>query len=240
MLAWEDARGRLGGIGTDDSGAAIRLQAFDDSGNKIGGEITVNTTTTGEQSEPSVAALPDGRVVVSWTDNSGTGGDVSRSAVRMQIVDPRDGIVTGTGGNDTLYGNDQVNDEISGGAGDDKLYGMRGDDSLYGGEGNDVLNGGKGADIMVGGLGDDTYYVDNVDDSVIENLNEGTDTVYASVSYALDPGSSIKYLRANAGSTGLTLTGNELDNTIVGGTGNDTLNGGAGNDVLNGGKAPTR
>src|SRR5262245_30797303 len=33
----------------------------------------------------------------------------------------------------------------------------------------------------------------------------------------------------------LSLTGNELDNTIVGGAGNDTLNGGAGNDVLMGG-----
>ena len=35
--------------------------------------------------------------------------------------------------------------------------------------------------------------------------------------------------------TGLTLTGNELDNTLFGSSGNDVLNGGAGNDVMAGG-----
>jgi Ca2+-binding RTX toxin-like protein len=112
------------------------------------------------------------------------------------------------------------------------MYGLGGDDSLYGGEGNDALHGGKGADFMVGGVGNDTYYVDNADDTVIENLNEGTDTVYASVSYTLAAGTSVQYLRANAGSTGLTLTGNELDNTIVGGKGADTMIGGTGNDTF--------
>lgn len=33
-----------------------------------------------------------------------------------------------------------------------------------------MLNGGAGADSMSGGDGNDTYYVDNVDDSVIETL----------------------------------------------------------------------
>ena len=42
-------------------------------------------------------------------------------------------------------------------------------------------------------------------------------------------------LRANAGATGLILTGNEFNNLLVGLTGNDTLNGGNGNDTLNGG-----
>ena len=34
---------------------------------------------------------------------------------------------------------------------------------------------------------------------------------------------------------GLTLTGNEFNNTVIGAGGNDTLIGGAGNDTLNGG-----
>src|SRR4029077_11891376 len=78
-------------------------------------------------------------------------------------------------------------------------------------------------------------YVDNAADKVNEVAGQGTDTVYASVSYTLTAGSEIEFLRANAGATGLTLTGNALNNTIVGGTGNDVLNGGAGNDTLNGG-----
>ena len=69
-----------------DSNFSIRLQAFDGAGNKTGGEIVVNTTTTGSQFEPSIAALPDGRVVVTWTDNSHSGGDASGNAIRMQII----------------------------------------------------------------------------------------------------------------------------------------------------------
>ena len=36
-----------------------------------------------------------------------------------------------------------------------------------------------------GGLGDDTYLVNDVDDAITENDGEGTDTVRASVSFAL-------------------------------------------------------
>ena len=56
-------------------------------------------------------------------------------------------------------------------------------------------------------------------------MGGGTDTVYASVNYALQAGQEVEYLRANAGATGLILTGNEFNNTISVG-GNDTLNGG--------------
>ena len=57
----------------------------------------------------------------------------------------------------------------------------------------------------------------------------------ASVNYSLTAGSEIEFLRANAGATGLSLTGNALVNRLVGGAGNDTLDGGAGNDSLGGG-----
>jgi Ca2+-binding RTX toxin-like protein len=92
-----------------------------------------------------------------------------------------------------------------------------------------------GVDVLAGGTGNDIYYVDNAGDQVVEAVGEGTDTVYASVDYALGAGQEVEFLRANAGATGLTLTGNGLNNTLVGAAGNDTLDGGAGNDLLVGG-----
>src|SRR6185312_3078105 len=55
----------------------------------------------------------------------------------------------------------------------------------------------------------------------------------ATASYALAAGSEVETMRVNV-ATGLTLTGNEFNNTIIGNAGNDTLFGGAGNDVLSG------
>ena len=125
----------------------------------------------------------------------------------------------------TLTGN-AFNNTIGGGAGNDVLAG---------GGGNDSLTGGVGADTMAGGTGDDIYYVENAGDLVLENANEGTDRVYASVSYALATGSAVEFLYANAGAIGLTLTGNGSNNAIVGGAGNDSLVGGGGDDTLTGG-----
>ena len=114
------------------------------------------------------------------------------------------------------------------------LVGGSGNDTLNGGGGNDTLNGLAGADNMSGGAGNDVYYVDNAADKATEAVGAGTDTVYAGVNYALQAGQEVEALRANAGATGLILTGNEFNNTLVGGSGNDTLNGGGGNDTLNG------
>ena len=87
---------------------------------------------------------------------------------------------------------------------------------------------------MAGGLGNDTYFVSNTNDVVNETAGQGSDTIWASVNYALGATSEIEFLKANSGN-GLTLTGNGLANTVMGGAGSDTLDGGAGNDALFGG-----
>lgn len=62
----------------------------------------------------------------------------------------------------------------------DVISGLGGDDSLSGNGGNDTLDGGTGADRMAGGTDDDTYVVDDIGGSVVENPDEGTDTVESS------------------------------------------------------------
>ncbi|KQT45622.1 hypothetical protein ASG52_15880 [Methylobacterium sp. Leaf456] len=115
--------------------------------------------------------------------------------------------------------------------------GAAGDDMLFGNLGNNLLDGRQGADSLLGRLGDDTYIVDNVDDLVFEESGEGTDTVVASVGYALAVGSAIERLQlaAPTGTAGLTLIGNEFAQTITGNGGANVLDGKGGADILIGG-----
>jgi Ca2+-binding RTX toxin-like protein len=67
----------------------------------------------------------------------------------------------------------------------------------------------------------------------LTGMNEGTDTVLASVSYTMATGVETLTLQTAAGN--LNGTGNALANTIVGNDANNSLTGGAGNDILTGG-----
>ena len=49
---------------------------------------------------------------------------------------------------------------------------------------------------------------DNALDIVIEQAGHGSDTIFASVDYALSSTTRIEFLRADAGAAGLALTGN--------------------------------
>ena len=151
----------------------------------------------------------------------------------------------------TLTGSDNING--TGNAASNYITGNSGNNSLVGGFGNDT---------MAGGLGDDIY-IANWTKTVIENANEGTDTVETSYSgYVL--GNNLENLTLN-GYGANRGTGNDLNNTIIvigsaingnwisglagndsirggwsddsldGGSGNDTLDGGFGNDTMAGG-----
>lgn len=104
--------------------------------------------------------------------------------------------------------------------------------TLVGNIAANTLNGRSGADILIGGLGNDFYVLDNVGDSVVEQLGEGTDTVQSSLSYSL--GAHVENLILNgAGATN--GTGNELANTLKGNGAANLLDGKAGADTLTGG-----
>lgn len=75
------------------------------------------------------------------------GSDVLASPVG-NAGGPGNDVITGSGGDDRLSGQDG-SDLIQGGAGDDQLYGEAGNDSLAGGIGDDRVDGGAGNDVIL-------------------------------------------------------------------------------------------
>ena len=71
----------------DGSGCGVWGRAFRENGTPVGDEFIVPTTTTGDQSNPSVAPLTDAFVVV-WKDDSAQAPDVAGSAIRGRIIYP--------------------------------------------------------------------------------------------------------------------------------------------------------
>ena len=82
-LVWADGSAQ----GGDTSSYGIKMQLLDPAGNRIGGEVLVNAQTLNSQDSPSIAALASGGFVVSWTDGSAVGTDVSGTGVKAQLFD---------------------------------------------------------------------------------------------------------------------------------------------------------
>lgn len=130
---------------------------------------------------------------------------------------------------------------ITGNAAANRLSGGAGADTLLGAGGDDWLRGGLGADRMEGGTGSDLYEVDDAGDQVIEQANQGYDTVESSVSWTLGANAEALILTGTGAIDGTgngqsnLLQGNGAANTLTGGDGNDMLNGRLGADTLIGG-----
>ncbi len=146
----------------DDSATGDRNisgQMFDAFGDRVGGQFTVNTHSSGSDYDSRITELDDGRIVVVWSNQVD-------GFIRQQIIDPRDGVIDGTAEADTLYGHDALGDIISGGEGADAILGLSGNDQVYGGEGADAVSAGKGDDTVFGGVGNDDMKGNSGDDTL--------------------------------------------------------------------------
>ena len=102
------------------------------------------------------------------------------------------------------------------------------------------LTGADGA-TGAGGDGNDTYFVDDLNDLVLELFDEGIDTILSSVTLVL--GDNIENLIL-VGIGPINATGNDINNELAGNANNnvlsglggmDNLDGGRGDDILDGG-----
>jgi serralysin len=132
-----------------------------------------------------------------------------------------DDALNGSNANNRLWGNDG-NDLLNGGVGADSLYGGNGSDTLIGGVG-DVLNGGGGYDVL-------RFYGAPVLVNLATGLHSHAQSIVQIERIEGTTGGDI----LAAGSTAMTLAGQDGDDTLIGGNKRDTLLGGEGRDSLEG------
>lgn len=204
------------------NGLDILVGHYDSNGQALGASTLVQgDKRAGDQTDPSLSLMADGRVLVVFSDlgsNDINGSAEPIHAVELTISSTSGGFpasvgadkLFGTGGHDGidgLAGNDQINglagnDALYGGDGNDSLTGDLGNDGLLGGNGNDEITGGEGNDGLAGGAGADVLKGDNGNDGLSGGLQADK------------------------------LNGGAGDDRLDGGNGNDTLTGGTGIDVF--------
>jgi Ca2+-binding RTX toxin-like protein len=253
-LGTDDNDTLTGGVGNDDidGGAGNDLINGGDGNNILKGGIGTDTLTGGSGNDylnfrnDSNDVSTDGDVFI------GGGGDDTiflRSGVNGSKIVYQDinagGTISGGGsiqgveniifsggsGNDTVDVSGSNNANLTGGEGNDNLIGGAGNDQLFGDEGDDSLEGRGGTNTLKGGTGNDNYGFNSATDLIVENFDEGSDTVYTALDYTLPDHVENLYVAANA-----IGTGNSADNYLVSyGVGNKTISGLDGNDTLMGG-----
>jgi trimeric autotransporter adhesin len=211
------------------TGNASSNKLFGDAGNDdLDGGVGTDQMTGGQGNDIYYVDNALDEVI----EKANEGRDLVRSTITLTLAaNVEDLVLEGTAVIDGT-GN-ALDNRIEGNAADNKLMGGTGSDTLVGGAGDDWLRGGAGSDTLAGGKGDDLYEVDSSGDAVLEALNDGKDTVEASVTYSLS--NNVENLILT-GTLAIDGTGNALDNTLQGNDAANVLAGGAGNDTLNGKK----
>lgn len=213
----------------------IGVNAINGAGNSNNNIITGNSANNilngGAGVDNLIGGVGDDIYVVDTTtdvitENLGEGTDTIQSSVTFALT-----ALTNIE-NLTLTGSSAINGTAN--TGNNTLTGNNANNILDGAAGIDILNGSGGVDTLIGGTGDDIYIVDTTTDIITENVGEGTDTIWSSVTFSLATLANIENLTLTGTGT-IKGTGNASNNIIIGNTGNNTLNGGDGIDTLIGG-----
>lgn len=199
---------------TGATGTGVDILLFDANG-ELKTTLMASTSDAGDQANPALTELADGRIALAYTDLSDTGTAGAATPLRLAFFEVTGGTAKlfGTAGDDVLAGVGG-NDRILGGDGDDTIRGRNGNDRLFGEDGNDRLLGGNGKDALRGGGGNDTLLGGSGHDG-------------------LGGGAGRDRLEGGAGRD--ILGGGAGNDRLIGGAGDDWLKGGAGNDLMKGG-----
>jgi hypothetical protein len=207
VVAWSEGNGYY------DDPRHIQAQMFDFSGNRIGEQFSLESSSDQDQNLADLALLSNGALVVGWRDLQGS--SYNDDDVRARILFP---IVHGTAGSDPLIGGSGRDffmghdgaDTITAYAEDDGLSGGGGNDELNGGPGNDILVGGAGADELTGGEGLDLFVGtatelsgDTISDFAISDRIVISDLDLAGFTYSLS-GSTLTYTGGSLNLAGFT------------------------------------
>ena len=208
-----------------------------------------DTVTGGSEADRLDFSSLSGAVNVTF---SGTGAGTATSGT-SSVTFTEIEAVWGGAGNDQIDASQSTagttliggagNDTILGGSGDDLTLGGTGNDSLSGGSGNDtfLISGGEGTDTLSGGAGNDVLTLSGTSASV--SFYSGTGGSYSLSgtstgsftdieTFSLTGGADT--LDASTATQGVTVFGNDGNDSLLGGSGADWLVGGSGNDLIRG------
>src|SRR5260221_241072 len=185
--------------------------AINATGNGLNNVLTGNSGSNilngGAGSDTLIGGAGDDTYVVDSADtiveNAGEGIDTVNASFSYTLGANLENL--------SLSGTSRING--TGNALDNVLTGNSANNTLAGGDGDDKLDGAGGRDTLIGGAGNDSYVVDVSTDSIVENADQGIDTVNSSISWTL--GANLENLTLT-GSAAINGTGSNIDNLVSG------------------------
>jgi serralysin len=232
VVAWTDYSAAPGDV---------KMQLFDAAGAKIGVETLVNTRTANRQSEPHVAALPNGGFVITWQDEPGEVVNALIYDIKAQVFDAAGNKVGGEFLVSTETANGQWRPQVAALA-DGGFIIVWTDDSLTGGDSSESAIKAQRFDSQGNRVGE-TFLV---------NVVTGGDQQGGHVAVLADGAVVVtwdddSHIGGDASWTAIKarifhdeIVGTEGPDNLTGGAAADRLRGLAGDDLLDGGGGADR